>query len=42
MSGLDKHGRKKWTGPEKWQVILSGLSFGVAAIALVGQFSQYF
>ncbi|MGW7260720.1 hypothetical protein [Streptomyces sp. NPDC054834] len=41
MSDLDKRGRKKWTGPEKWQVILSGLSFGVAVIALVGQFAQY-
>ena len=40
MSDLDKRGGK-WTGPEKWQVILSGLSFGVAVIALVGQFAQY-
>lgn len=30
MSSLDKPGRKKWSGPEKWQVILAASSLGVA------------
>ncbi|MFJ8503738.1 hypothetical protein [Streptomyces avermitilis] len=41
MSGLDKPGRKKWSGPEKWQVILAASSLGVAVVALVGQLAQF-
>ncbi|GAA5703487.1 hypothetical protein [Streptomyces avermitilis] len=41
MSSLDKPGRKKWSGPEKWQVILAASSLGVAVVALVGQFAQF-
>ncbi|MFF4139631.1 hypothetical protein ACFY1B_51710 [Streptomyces mirabilis] len=36
---VDKH-RRRWTGPERWQVILTAVSLLVAVIALAVQFTQ--
>lgn len=33
---LEKSSKKRWTGPEKWQVALAALGLLVAVIALVG------
>ncbi|MFJ3756593.1 hypothetical protein [Streptomyces sp. NPDC090080] len=41
-SDLDKEpDEPKWSGPDRWQVILALLSLLVALVALVGQFAQF-
>ncbi|WP_267889953.1 MULTISPECIES: hypothetical protein [unclassified Streptomyces] len=32
--------RRRWTGPEKWSVMLAAVGVLVAIIAAVGQFAQ--
>ncbi|GGJ81978.1 hypothetical protein GCM10011583_11850 [Streptomyces camponoticapitis] len=32
--------RKRWTGPEKWQVVLAAMGVLVAIITSAGQFAQ--
>ncbi|MEQ6028259.1 hypothetical protein SOM70_37545 [Streptomyces salinarius] len=36
---VDKQ-RRRWTGPERWQVVLGAASLLVAVIALAVQFAQ--
>ncbi|WP_277762423.1 hypothetical protein [Streptomyces sp. IB2014 016-6] len=33
--------RKRWTGPEKWQVVLAAMGVLVAIITSVGEFAQF-
>ncbi|MFC8126440.1 hypothetical protein [Streptomyces sp. NPDC057302] len=40
MSSDVEKRRRKWTGPEKWQVGLAVVTLLVAVIALAGQFAQ--